>query len=252
MIDPSGRVGIRTPEGVTFHLTLAGPVARFLAFLIDLACIVAAVQTTNRALTALNVLSADLAAAVSILLYFAISIGYAMALEWFWNGRTVGKSLLRLKVVDAQGLRLRPTQVIVRNLLRFIDSLPFLYLVGGAAVVLSPHRRRLGDIAAGTMVIRRPKIAPPNVEQLQPGHHNSFRRLPHIEARLRQNVSPQEADLAAQALMRRDELDPEARLKLFRQLADHFKTKAQFPEEINQALSDEQYIRNVVDTMYRG
>ena len=55
---------------------------------------------------------------------FAISVGYAIFTEWFWRGQTVGKRLLRLRVIEEQGLRLQFSQIVTRNLLRFVDMLP--------------------------------------------------------------------------------------------------------------------------------
>ena len=88
-----------------------------------------------------------------------LSLIYAVVSEWVWRGQTVGKRLMGLRVVDARGLRLEPSQVIVRNLMRLLDALPALYLVGGIACVFSRHRQRLGDLAAGTVVVRTSKIA---------------------------------------------------------------------------------------------
>src|SRR5262249_58768067 len=57
--------------------------------------------------------------------------------EWYWRGQTVGKRMLRLRVVDRQGLRLQPSQIITRNLLRFVDGLPAFYMLGGLTSLLN-------------------------------------------------------------------------------------------------------------------
>ena len=64
-------------------------------------------------------------------------------------------------------------------------------------------------------------------------------------------MSPAEAAVALQALLRRDEFDPVARVELFAELAAHFRTKVEFPAEATDGITDEQYIRNVVDVVYR-
>jgi hypothetical protein len=69
---------------------------------------------------------------------------------------------------------------------------------------------------------------------------------------LRQNVSPAEADTALQALLRRDEFDPVARVELFGELALHFRAKVEFPAEATDGVADEQFLRNVVDVIYRS
>ena len=97
------------------------------------------------------------------------------------------------------------------------------YFVGGVTCWLNPNCQRLGDIAANTVVIRSPRIAEPDLDQLLAGKFNSLRQFPHLVARLRQNVSPAEADMALQALLRREEFDPVARVELFGDLAAHFR-----------------------------
>src|SRR5262245_24805392 len=170
----------------------------------------------------LDLVSMDFARALSVISYFVISIGYGILLEWIWRGQTIGKRLLRLRVMDAEGLRLQINQVVMRNLLRFVDMLPAFYLVGGIAALINRRGQRLGDLAANTLVVRNPKLSEPDLEQLLAGKYNSLRDYPHLEARLRQRVSPDEAGIAMRALVRRDGLEPHARVELFAQLAEHF------------------------------
>lgn len=244
---------IRTPDGITFSLPLASPAARAVAWVIDLACIaVLSALVADLLARLISVLSVGAAMALQAIVYFVVSIGYGIALEWGFRGQTLGKRLLGLRVIDEHGLRLEPSQIVVRNLLRFVDALPALYLVGGLAALLSRHAQRLGDYAANTVVIRAPAVSEPDVEQLLAGKYNSFRAYPHLAARLRQRVSPAEATLALQALLRRDELAPDARVRLFRDLAAHFREIVRFPEEATLGLGDEQSVRNVVDICFRA
>ena len=164
----------------------------------------------------------------------------------------MGKRLLGLRVVDAGGFRLEPSQVIVRNLMRFVDGLPALYLVGGIACLVSRHRQRLGDLAAGTVVIRAPKVSRPDLDQLLGGKYNSLAEIRHLAARLRQKVRPEMGSIAVEALLRRDEIEPEARLALFGEMARHFRGLVEYPPEIVEQLSDEQYVRNVVEVLFRS
>jgi uncharacterized RDD family membrane protein YckC len=248
---PSSTLLIRTPEGVVFSQPLAGPVVRFLAWGLDLACILGVVTVLSYAVALLAVISADLARAGTILTFFVVSIAYGMVLEWFWRGQTVGKRVLGLRVMDAQGLRLTIQQVVLRNLLRFVDMLPMLYLVGGLAMVLNRRNQRLGDFAANTVVVRLPVLLEPDLSQVLAGKFNSLRTVPHLEARLRQRTTPAEAALALQAVTRRDRLEAAARVELFAELAAHFRTKVKFPAEVVEGLPDEQFVRNVVDALYR-
>jgi len=242
---------IKTPEGIEFSLLLAGPITRFLAWSIDLGTIIATISILNVVFAILGALSRDLAMAANIIGFFIISIGYGILTEWYWHGQTLGKRLLRLRVMDEQGLRLQLSQIIIRNLLRFIDSLPALYLVGGVVCLLSTRAQRLGDFAANTIVVWSPRIVEPDLNQLLEGKYNSFREYPHLEARLRQYVTPLEAQIAVESIVRRNDLDPGARIELFRDLSGHFKSIVSFPQEATDGISDEQYIRNVVEALFR-
>ena len=243
---------IRTPEGISFSLLLAGPVTRFFAWAIDLACIAAVAFILSFLHALVGLVSRDIGVAVATLLYFGVSIGYGILTEWYWRGQTLGKRILKLRVVDEQGLRLQFSQIAIRNLLRFVDALPLFYLVGGLACLISRRVQRLGDYAANTVVIRSRPSVEYDLEEIASGKYNSFRDHPHIEARLRQRVSPDEAALAVQALQRRNELESDARVALFRHFADHFRALIVFPEEATFGLTDEQYVRNVVDSLFRG
>ncbi len=240
---------LRTPEGIVFSLPLAGPVSRFLAWGVDVGCIITASSVVEQILGLFG--NAGFARATYIIAYFLISIGYGITLEWYWRGQTIGKRVLKLRVMDEHALRLEFGQVVVRNLLRFVDLLPGLYLVGGTACVLSRRFQRLGDLAANTIVVRNQEVPQPNLEQLLGGKFNSLLEYRHLAARLRQRTSPQAAAVALEALLRRDELEPQARLQLFAGLADHFRSLVEFPLEAIEQLSDEQYVRNVVEILYR-
>lgn len=242
---------LQTPEGVAFELPLAGPVSRLLAVAVDITCVSAFLSLLRIGFIGLGVLSLDLARALWILAYFATTIGYGIATEWFWRGQTLGKRLLSLRVLDAEGLRLQPSQVILRNLLRAVDILPGFYLLGGLAILFSRRSQRLGDLAANTIVIRTRRPAEPDLEQLLAGRYNSLRELPQLAARLRHKVSPAAGAVALRALVRREEIRPADRVALFSELASGFRELVPYPPEVADALADEQYVRNVVDIVYR-
>jgi uncharacterized RDD family membrane protein YckC len=242
---------IRTAEGVVFSQLLAGPVSRFVAWLVDFAVLMSVMTLVSMILGFLSLIAGDVIVAFAMVLFFVMNLGYGIYFEWRWRGQTLGKRVMRLRVVDAEGLRLRFYQIVIRNLLRMVDMLPIFYLVGGLALILSRRAQRLGDFAANTVVIRIPRLSTPNLDFLAAGKYNSFRDHPQLEARLRQRVSAAEAALALQALARRDGLEPVPRVELFARLADHFREKIEFPEETAGAIADEQYVRNVLDSVYR-
>jgi uncharacterized RDD family membrane protein YckC len=249
---PANALKIRTPEGIVFPVLPASPVTRSLAWGFDFLVAAALAGAIAKGLLLLSVIGADLGAAAHTLGYFAISIGYGIAFEWWWRGQTLGKRLLGLRVTDADGLKLRFNQIAIRNLLRAVDMLPGFYLVGGVAALLSRRSQRLGDMAANTVVVRAPRIPEPNFDQILAGKYNSFRDLPHLAARLRQKTGPREAQVALEALLRRDELESAARVEVFRELADHFRALVPFPEDRTFGITDEQYVRNVVDILFQA
>lgn len=153
-----------TPEGVALHLRACGPVPRAVAWAIDLAVRLGALLVIGTALGLMGGLGRGLYLVLLFLLYWA----YPIVLEAVWNGQTVGKRAMGLRVVSADGAPLGWLAAITRNLLRTVDMLPFGYAVGLVTSLADPHGRRLGDMVARTLVVhveheRDPVPAPANV-----------------------------------------------------------------------------------------
>jgi uncharacterized RDD family membrane protein YckC len=244
------RFHVRTPEGVAFSYRLASPVLRLAALMVDWLTVTAAWTILAVIIGLLSIVSRDLAGMVMVVSYFLLSQGYRIAAEWMWRGQTLGKKVMRLRVVDERGLRLTFAQIALRNLLRAVDGLPFAYLVGGLAALFSRKAQRLGDLAAGTLVVWEPVEPAPDLSTLQTGKYNSLRAHLPVVARLRQAVTPGEARAAWQALARRDKFEDAARVKLFAELAEHFRAITPMPPEAAEGVSDEQFVRNVVEVLY--
>lgn len=251
---------IHTPEGVTFEIPLASPFSRCLALCIDLAVIAAILFLVLKIINLLSqILSflpfvgktlSDFGSGTLIMIQFAVVIGYGMATEWFWSGQTLGKRLLRLRVIDEGGLPLDWKQVVIRNLFRLIDMMPStLYLLGGLSSILTSRCQRLGDLAAGTLVVRETEPQVPDLEQISLGNRRAL--APHISARIQQRITAEEARLLLDSVMRRDALTPAARLRLFGELAHYFRGIVELPDEDSLGLSDEQYIRDLASTLLR-
>jgi uncharacterized RDD family membrane protein YckC len=253
ILNLSGRktLQIQTPEGVVFNLTIAGLFTRFLAWTIDGAAIMVASSIIGTATQFLALVSPDFADALYVISYAAISVGYGIVTEWKWRGQSWGKRLLRLRVIDASGLKLQLSQIVIRNLLRPVDLLPIGYLFGGSVSFFTRRGQRLGDLAANTVVVSIPETFVLDTRQIQESKYNSMRDYPHLEARLRQRVQPAEAALALDAVLRRDEILPEARVELFRQIAAHFRSLVPFEEKMDEMIADEQFVRNAVASIYR-
>ncbi len=242
---------IRTAEGISFTQPLAGPVTRFLAVSIDLAAIGVVSQLLGTLMLLTSILNSDVALAFRTFLFFIVSVGYSILFEWIWRGQTVGKRVLKIRVIDADGYRLRPAQIVIRNLLRILDALPALYAVGGIVCLISKKYQRIGDLAANTLVVYVASERIPNFELLFGGVYNSLRAHTHLAAQLRKLITPEEANIALEAISRRDELEPSSRLELYRQIAVHLRSIVAFPDESLEGLTDEQYVRNIVDLIYR-
>ncbi len=245
------RLRVTTPEGVEFSFRIASPVLRLGALLVDWALIMTAWSVLAAILTPLQIVSRDAGQGVMIVAFFVLSRGYDVLMDWGWRGQTLGKRMLRLRVVDARGLRLTFVQCLLRNLLRFIDCLPFAYAVGGVAALLSERGQRLGDLVAGTIVVHEPAEPAPDAAALDGQRYNSLRGQLALVARLRRETSPDEARAAWRALARREQIDPAARLALYAELAAHFRRAGHIPESLVDGLTDEQQLRNVVDVLYR-
>jgi uncharacterized RDD family membrane protein YckC len=250
-VERQARVTIETPEGISFSYPLAGPVTRFAAWAIDALVIFTVLSALSKAVSIVAPLTPGVATAFGIIGYFVVSIGYGMFLEWRWRGQTIGKRLMQVRVMDAEALRLTFQQIAIRNLLRAVDSLPALYTVGGVAMVLSKHAQRLGDMAAGTIVVRQSRSGLEIPDTIRTGKYNSFAASPHLVARLRQKAPVELLAIAVNALERRDQFEPDRRLELFRDLARKFRDIVTFPEEASAFLTDEQYVRGIVDEMTR-
>jgi uncharacterized RDD family membrane protein YckC len=245
-------LAIETPEGVVFRYELATPVTRVLAWSVDAAAI-GVLSTMGAKLSQVaGAVSPDFAGALGVILYFVISVGYGIVLEWRWRGQTLGKRVMGLRVVGAQGLRLQLPQIALRNFLRFVDILPLLYLVGGIAALVSRKGQRLGDLAANTIVARERRWEEPELEQVAPAKYNSLLAYPYLAARMRSLASPEAIGIAIRAAASRDGYEPGARVELFGELAEYFRGLVAFPEEAMEGLTDEQFVRSVLRVVYGG
>ncbi|WP_434388451.1 RDD family protein [Melittangium boletus] len=208
-----GTHAVLTPEYVEFRFTLAGLYSRFLAWFFDALLVVA---LTLALLTALNLtLGAafpGFASALGIVLYFLVDWGYGIALETFWSGQTVGKKLLGLRVIQRSGVRIGFYHAALRNLARPVDRLPLFYLVGGLSALLSGAQQRLGDMLAGTLVVRERRLKTPSAIGATGGE--GLLADPLFVARVKR-LGTEAREVVLSAVLRREELRMEARLRLF-------------------------------------
>lgn len=239
-----------TPEGISFHLPLSGPVHRALAWTVDFCIVAGAMRLIAVPLNLLHLVLPATATLIGVLVAFAVAMLYAAALEAAWHGQTIGKRMLGLRVMDAHGLPLTVSQVLARNLMRAVDGLPVAYLAGISACILSRRVQRLGDQVAGTVVVRATVAGEPDVKAWVAGKYNSLAQYPQLALRLCEQATPRQARLLLDALAQRDRLAPRARLALYADLADYFQSLVRFPPEALEALSAEQYLRNLVALLF--
>jgi uncharacterized RDD family membrane protein YckC len=147
VLDTTRRVA--TPEGIELTLRLAGPVPRACAWAIDLLLRAAVVLVV--ALLAQSIGPAG--QGVYLIALFAVEWLMPAAFEAKWGGQTPGKRFLGLAVLNDDGTPLRWPGALTRNLLRAVDFLPFLYAFGLVTMLLNRDFKRLGDLAAGTVVV---------------------------------------------------------------------------------------------------
>ncbi len=145
------RIEISTPERVTVAYELAGVGSRMLAQSID-ALIVTGILVGL--FTAASAISGPVVLAVAIGGATLAPVCYFLLIEWLRHGSTPGKAALRLRVVCATGEPVGLQESAVRNLVRIVDFLPLAYVLGGICAMVSRDGRRLGDMAAGTIVVR--------------------------------------------------------------------------------------------------
>jgi uncharacterized RDD family membrane protein YckC len=148
-----------TGEAVPLGLRLAALPSRALAALIDLLVQLAAVFLLSLLLSGLQFeLESALQAALGVVLYVAILVGYPVAAETLWRGRTIGKAALGLRVVRDDGGPIRFRQALVRGLIGGIVEKPgvllFTVVVGVVSALVSARGKRLGDVLAGTVVLQ--------------------------------------------------------------------------------------------------
>lgn len=156
---------LETPENIELTYTLAGIGSRFAAALVDsfvllfllfinalLFVLILAPQIEHASKTGEYVIIA-----IWSLLSLAIFWGYYIAFEVFWNGQTPGKRLFHLRVLRSTGYPVTLADVIVRNFVRIIDLLPNFYAAGVITMMITKRAQRLGDLAAGTVVVKDQK-----------------------------------------------------------------------------------------------
>lgn len=199
---------IETPEHVCFHVPIAGPTARAIAWFLDLlvraAILVVLAVTASIGGLVIGDFVSDVSAGVLLVIYFVLEFGYGTFWEIAWNGKTPGKWALDLRVVSVHGHPLRVGDSFLRNLLRVADFLPAGYALGLLSMAVDNRFRRLGDLVAGTMVVVEEKRTMASTIRIEPPP--SPKELANLPQRL--PLSGDELDALEHFLRRKDRIGP--------------------------------------------
>jgi uncharacterized RDD family membrane protein YckC len=230
---------VRTPESIAFSYELAGVGSRLLAVMIDLAIqialllliawgfyLIAAHLPKPGHIPAPGRFVSNTALGIVTFVIFTIFFGYFILFEALWNGQTPGKRALGIRVVRDGGYPIDFTASLVRNLVRIGESALGFYLIAGISALLSRENKRVGDFAAGTIVVRDARMAQPEF--------GSKEAEPVYAATA--YATGEERGLVKRFLERRDELTPESRVEIAARLAQRLRPR--LPAEL-QRLDDE-------------
>ena len=167
---------IETPERVPLHFALASIGNRFIACAIDHAIQVLAlglILISAAVLSSFSFIERNISSApkwvfaVMVLLLFLVFAGYFAFFEWIWNGQTPGKRWLKLRVIREDGRPITFWEAAVRNLLRSFDMMPVpFYSIGLISVFSTTRDQRVGDMVAGTVVVREREAEAPAFAQV--------------------------------------------------------------------------------------
>lgn len=152
---PDSELVVATPERVSFDYQVAGIGTRAIAQILDLLILIAILTVLG--FVALAVAAAQLDTVASLIMIigsFVIVFGYFWACEALWSGQTVGKRVFRLRAVGDRGEPLTFAQAAIRNVVRIVDFMPYGYGVGIVALFVNGRGKRLGDLVAGTVVVK--------------------------------------------------------------------------------------------------
>src|SRR5262249_35064865 len=163
-----------------------------------------------------------LAGALWITLSFVLTWGYHVYFEVRHEGRTPGKRVTGLRVVDGRGLPISVEQTFVRNVVRILDFIPVFYGLGALSCQLDRHRRRLGDIAADTLVVQDGRSFA-QVAQLARSREFNSLRVPRVLRLMRHRISLEERELLLSLPLRAEELAAQARFDLMEQVGAHYR-----------------------------
>ena len=212
---PEETLDIQTPENVAFGYQVAGIGSRFLASLLD-TTIVVFLQVVILIVLAVILRSVDgstFADQISAWVYAIFGLvaaifywGYYIFFEMLWNGQSPGKRWVGLRVIRADGTPITLSESLIRNLARLVDFLPAAYGIGIVTMFIDKQSRRLGDLAAGTLVVQdRAPITMQDLAVKRTVHLRPWANI-SVEGFPVERLTNNDLSLIEDFLMRRDQL----------------------------------------------
>lgn len=243
MIGDRRALRVVTPEHVEIRLVPAGLGSRFLAITID------SFLTMLLPLLLLRIAAPLVGFGFGWALYATAAVvvtwGYHVFFEIRRGGRTPGKRATGLRVVDDRGLPLSVQQSLVRNVVRALDVMPLFYGVGAIAVTFDQWSRRLGDVAARTIVIEEPETTA-FVETLAEGRRFTSLRTPSVLRAIRHRIGLEERELLVDVCLRADAMSPDRRFALMAEIGSHYRESLDIDDP---NLSDENLVRGLAEIL---
>lgn len=213
------RLSIRTPEGIEISVTLAGLGSRIAASLVDstIQVVVLVIATVGAAAAGDVFDSVMVVFGLTGLMWLGLMLGYFVVFEVLNHGRTPGKAMFHIRVIAVDGQPVGFGQSMVRNLLRLVDLFPLFPVLGPIAILASERNQRIGDLAAGTVVVRdrTPTVGDVAIPVLDPAAQTW-----DVSA-----VTPDELEMARRYVRRRAEILPAKRESLAANLAGRLRRR---------------------------
>jgi uncharacterized RDD family membrane protein YckC len=255
---PEETFDIQTPENVAFGYQVAGIGSRFLATLLDTLLIlllqIVVILVFVLVLSAFDLLGQTIAAwvyAVLGIVGFVFFWGYYIFFEMLWNGQTPGKRWVGLRVIRTDGTPITLSESFIRNLTRLVDFLPAMYGIGIISMFLDKQSRRLGDLAAGTLVVH--DRAPISIQSLSArrsaiavqGH-----KLASLEGLPLERITNDDLALIEDFLLRREQLTH--REALANQILNTLHARLGLPLPSISRIEAEEMLLTILYTVQRG
>lgn len=247
---------METPEQIELDLELAGLGTRFLAVLVDLfwKVVLTLVFGLLGAVLAAMLVGPGLfdspstvLIAVVVAVIYLLWLGYAIYFEVKWNGQTPGKWAVGIRVIRESGGPVDFRAACVRNLLAMADFLPAFHLLGAMLVLLTAHRQRLGDMAAGTLVIRE-RAANLGADPTEELTEHATDEYSFTSAQLA-NLTAADRTVLREFLRRYEDMTPSGARRLALTLGDRFVKKTGYP--LPEPFSDGREARRFLASLLR-